>query len=149
MFIRHKFPYILLGIGIGILLTNIIYDFHPKVEYREYSQDEIIEMAKEMGMVFLKDSIKVESSTQDEQVLENAESVEDGPINVQFVIEQGEFLEEIARNLYSEGIIDDVDSFMKYVRSKGLDRRFRVGTYTLSTGMNYDEIIDVLLKREK
>jgi len=38
---------------------------------------------------------------------------------------------------------------MKYVKDKGLDKKLRVGTYTLSTGMDYDEIINVLLKREK
>jgi len=143
MFFRHKFPYILLGIGIGILLTNIIYDFYPKVEYKEYSENEIIEKAKELGMVFLKDSIKVDNPIQNEK------NIEDEQKRVQFVIEYGDYLKEIAENLYREGLIDDVDSFMKYVKDKGLDKKLRVGTYTLSTGMDYDEIINVLLKREK
>ncbi len=138
MFFRQKFPYILLGIGIGILLTNIIYNFHPNIQYREYSQEEIIEKAKELGMVFLKDVIKVESDTEEK---EDSKKVE-------FAVEKGDSLTEIANNLHEAGIIEDVNSFVKYVREKGLDKKIRVGSFMLSPDMDFDEIIDILLKRK-
>jgi cell division protein YceG involved in septum cleavage len=138
MFFRQKFPYILLGIGIGILLTNIIYNFYPKVEYKEYSQEEIIERAKELGMVFLKDVIKVDSPPEDKGK----------PKEIEFIVKKGDSLIEIANNLYDAGIIEDVDSFVKYVKDKKLDKKIRVGSFMLSPYMNYDEIIDVLLKRK-
>jgi cell division protein YceG involved in septum cleavage len=138
MFFRQKFPYILLGIGIGVLLTNIIYNFHPNVQYREYSQEEIIEKAKELGMVFLKDVIKVESDTEEK---EDSKKVE-------FAVKKGDSLTEIASNLHGAGIIEDVDSFVKYVRGKGLDKKIRVGSFMLSPDMDFDEIIDILLKRK-
>lgn len=138
MFFRQKFPYILLGIGIGILLTNIIYNFHPNVQYREYSQEEIIEKAKELGMVFLKDVIKVESDTEEK---EDSKKVE-------FTVEKGDSLTEIANNLHEAGIIEDVNSFVKYVREKGLDKKIRVGSFMLSPDMDFDEIIEILLKRK-
>jgi len=138
MFFRQKFPYILLGIGIGILLTNIIYNFHPNVQYREYSQEEIIEKAKELGMVFLKDVIKVESDTEEK---EDSKKVE-------FAVEKGDSLTEIANNLHEAGIIEDVNSFVKYVREKGLDKKIRVGSFMLSPDMDFDEIIEILLKRK-
>lgn len=138
MFFRQKFPYILLGIGIGVLLTNIIYNFHPNVQYREYSQEEIIEKAKELGMVFLKDVIKVESDTEEK---EDSKKVE-------FTVKKGDSLTEIASNLHGAGIIEDVNSFVKYVREKGLDKKIRVGSFMLSPDMDFDEIIDILLKRK-
>lgn len=138
MFFRQKFPYILLGIGIGVLLTNIIYNFHPNVQYREYSQEEIIEKAKELGMVFIKDVIKVESDTEEK---EDSKKVE-------FAVKKGDSLMEIASNLHEAGIIEDVDSFVKYVRGKGLDKKIRVGSFMLSPDMDFDEIIDILLKRK-
>jgi len=138
MFFRQKFPYILLGIGIGVLLTNIIYNFHPNVQYREYSQEEIIEKAKELGMVFLKDVIKVESDTEEK---EDSKKVE-------FTVEKGDSLTEIASNLHGAGIIEDVNSFVKYVREKGLDKKIRVGSFMLSPDMDFDEIIEILLKRK-
>lgn len=138
MFFRQKFPYILLGIGIGVLLTNIIYNFHPNVQYREYSQEEIIEKAKELGMVFLKDVIKVESDTEEK---EDSKKVE-------FTVKKGDSLTEIANNLHEAGIIEDVNSFVKYVREKGLDKKIRVGSFMLSPDMDFDEIIEILLKRK-
>lgn len=138
MFFRQKFPYILLGIGIGVLLTNIIYNFHPNIQYREYSQEEIIEKAKELGMVFLKDVIKVESDTEEK---EDSKKVE-------FAVEKGDSLTEIASNLHGAGIIEDVNSFVKYVREKGLDKKIRVGSFMLSPDMDFDEIIEILLKRK-
>jgi cell division protein YceG involved in septum cleavage len=138
MFFRQKFPYILLGIGIGVLLTNIIYNFHPNVQYREYSQEEIIEKAKELGMVFLKDVIKVESDTEEK---EDSKKVE-------FTVKKGDSLTEIASNLHGAGIIEDVNSFVKYVREKGLDKKIRVGSFMLSPDMDFDEIIEILLKRK-
>ena len=57
MFNKTKFSYIILGLGIGILLTSMIYIFNPVVEYRDYSEEEIVELASELGMVFIKESI--------------------------------------------------------------------------------------------
>ena len=39
---RYRFPFLLLGIGIGIILTNTIYAFNPSIKYRDYSREEII-----------------------------------------------------------------------------------------------------------
>lgn len=143
MFFRQKIPYLLLGIGIGILMTNIVYSLYPKVEYKEYSQEEIIRKAEELGMVFLKEAIKVEKPVGDEKAPETDTK------EVQFVIKKGDYLGRIANNLQEAGIIEDKDSFIKYVKEKGLDKRFRVGSYKLSPGMAYDEILDILQKRKK
>jgi len=140
MLFRQKIPYILLGIGMGILLTNIIYNFHPNVEYKEYSEEEIIEKAKELGMVFLKDTIKVNDTT--------AESKGDSK-KVKFEVKEGDSLKEVATNLFNAGIIEDVNSFIKYVKVKGFDKKIRTGSHILTSDMDYDEIIDILIKRKK
>lgn len=143
MFFRQKLPYIILGIGIGILLTNTVYSFYSKTESKDYTQEEIIEKAKELGMVFLKDAIKVDNTD------ENEWDKEEKPKEVQIVIEKGDVLDKIANNLYTAGLIDEVDEFKKYVYDRDLESKFRVGTYTLEAGIEYEEIIDILQKRKK
>ena len=44
---RYRFPFLLLGIGIGIILTTI-YIFNPYIEYRDYSKEEIIAEATDL-----------------------------------------------------------------------------------------------------
>lgn len=52
---KFKLPYLILGLGIGIIITNLLYSINPKVEYREYTEEEIVSLAKELGMVFVKE----------------------------------------------------------------------------------------------
>ncbi|MCB5560239.1 hypothetical protein [Anaerosalibacter bizertensis] len=51
--------YIILGIGIGIILTSLIFTLKPKIKYVDYSDDEIIKKAKELGMVSVKEKIEL------------------------------------------------------------------------------------------
>ena len=65
---KQRLPFILLGIGIGIILANIVYSFVPNVEYREYTDEEIIEQAKGLGMIFIKDNIEVSNDEVDDKI---------------------------------------------------------------------------------
>ena len=69
---RYRFSFILLGVGIGIILTNIIYSINPNIEYRDYSKEEIIEEAASLGMVFIKDTIDASKEEKEgQQVSQN------------------------------------------------------------------------------
>lgn len=153
---KHKLPFMFLGIGIGIILTSIVYTLYPNVEYKRYSEEEIIEEATDLGMVFIKDSIDTNTDI-DEEVTENIEDIDDAedvvdyptnePEMIEFVVRTGDSLPKISKGLYDAGIIDDEISFFNYAREKGVDKILRVGTYNLSANLDYETIIDILMKR--
>ncbi|NLW22722.1 MAG: endolytic transglycosylase MltG [Tissierellia bacterium] len=164
MFSKSRFPFLLLGIGIGVIFTNIIYTFFPNTEYREYTEAEIIEKATEMGMVFVKDSIElskkgeeqvkeviledVEEKTESKEVLEeldDRERIEEVEIEVVY----GDSLIKVARKLHQAGIIDNIDEFVQFAKNKGVDRKLRVGIFKLSPGLDYETIIKILLKKQQ
>lgn len=52
--------------------------------------------------------------------------------------------EDIAEQLFSEGIIEDVNLFRLFSRFKGTDGTYIAGTHKLSQNMDYNTIIEVL-----
>lgn len=142
---KVKLSFLLLGLGIGIILTNFIYYMVPKVEYRDLANEEVVERAKELGMVFLKDTIEVNSSEENNIPVEK--EVEEEPEDIVFKIEKGETSDTIAENLYNVGLIDDIDGFVKYIEEKGMTKSFRVGTYNLNSDMNYKTLVMILTKK--
>lgn len=72
---RTKITYLILGIGIGIVITSTIYSFFPLVKFVELSDDIIISRAKELGMVSLKESIETERK-EDIKDAEDTENIE-------------------------------------------------------------------------
>lgn len=139
----YRFPFLLLGIGIGIILTNTIYIFNPDIRYRDYSREEIIAEATDLGMVFIKDSMDIKGDS--ESVINELEE-EKQEEEMQIIIEYGDSLPKVSRELYRLGIIDDTEKFNKYVEDKKMDKRLRVGTYKLSTNLDYNTIIKILTK---
>ncbi len=137
---KDRLSFLLLGLGIGIILTNFVYYMVPNVEYRDLTDEEIVERAKELGMVFIKDAIEVNSSK--DSVPTEAELEE-----IVFKIEKGETLEIISDNLYNAGLIDDKDRFINYAEEKGMARSFRTGTYYLTKGMDYETLLMTLTNK--
>lgn len=65
------------------------------------------------------------------------------PVHV--VIEPGSTTAEIARQLAGLGVVKDALMFRYRASTTGADGRLRAGEYDLTTGMDYDEVIEVLL----
>lgn len=145
---KCRLPFIILGIGMGILLTNTIYIFNPKIEYRDYSEEEITAKATELGMVFIKNNIEtsaIEGANENSQVdvkkLGDKEKEVEKKKEIQFTIEYGDSLEKVSKGLYELGIIDNVERFQKIARDKKVDKKLRVGNYKLLLGSDYETII--------
>jgi len=49
--------FLILGLGIGLLISSLLNIAYPKVKYESYSEEQIIEKAKELGMVSLKEAV--------------------------------------------------------------------------------------------
>lgn len=140
MFNKTKFSYIILGLGIGILLTSIIYIFNPVVEYRDYSEEEIVELASELGMVFIKESI----DTSDIKKRSNEKQEK-----VTIIVEEGDSLGDVSIKLFELELIDSAERFHDYAKEKGMEKKIRVGIYELTPYQSYDDILDILTKQSK
>jgi hypothetical protein len=157
---RYKLLYLILGIGIGIVLTNTIYIFNPKTKHIDYTDQEIIEKAREMGMVKIKDNIdttkdeistnelkedKIEVSIKTEEETNKSDEKEE---KIKFVINYGDTLMGIAKNLLDAGIIDDENEFIQLAKENKLNSKFRTGTYYIKPNTNYSDIMKMLTTKQ-
>ena len=145
MLSKQKTPFILLGIGIGIMLTNMIYILNPNIEYRDYSEKEIIASATELGMVFIKDNIDTSPKKEEDKRIKTPVN-ESKEKEIEFMIEKGDSLEKVSEQLLNLGIIDDKGEFNRFVKNKNAQTKLRVGTYKLSPNFDYETIIKILTK---
>ena len=60
------------------------------------------------------------------------------------VIEKGDIARDVAESLYEDGIIDDVESFRKYLGETGVSRTLHAGEYNIKVGSTYEEIVELL-----
>lgn len=165
---------LLLGFGLGIATTSIINMLYPTVKHIEYSEEEIKNMAKQLGMVELKEYEQLEDeenykeqdndkdkqqvdavkdtdsketeiiSEEEEQKQEEKQGEEQEPEYITFTIEKGERSEKIIDNLFNAGIIKNKDEFIDLVIQKKLGRKFIYGTYKIQKDISYDELINLL-----
>ncbi|NLK43954.1 MAG: endolytic transglycosylase MltG [Tissierellia bacterium] len=171
---KAKIIYLTLGIGIGIVITCTLYSFYPVTKFVEISDDIIIERARELGMVTLKESLNMEadnvieaSSDGDNENNENlvkgsnSEKIEDEKgepkaannkssedKSIKFLVERGERLSDIAKRLYGAGLIDNIDEFKLFAREKGYERIIRYGEYDLIFNSSYDDILQIITRIE-
>ena len=148
---KDKILYLILGIGIGIISANTLYSIYPKIEYVQLSDEAIIEKSRNLGMVSLKENIKVEkdienNSKQEDKIVEIEEpEIETEPeIERQIKIEYGWTLKKVALELYEKEVIDNKEEFIDYVKGKKLSTSIRVGIHTFKNTPSYDEIIEII-----
>ena len=147
MFDKIKLPYLLLGLGIGIIITNLVYSFNPNVEYRQYTEEEIISQARELGMVFVKDSISASTNTNSSEEKTGSTVKDERPREkLTLVVEAGDTLEKVSNKLFELGAIEDSQDFHKFAKEKKLEKKIRIGTYTLEPNMDYETIIKIITK---
>lgn len=61
-------------------------------------------------------------------------------------IKKGEVCRQLAEELEQIGLVEDAETFRKYVQQLGYDDRIKVGTYTLKRGMTEKEIADTFVE---
>lgn len=143
---KFRFPYFILGLGIGIILVNTIYIFNPNIEYREYTEEEIISSAMDLGMVFVKDSIDISKKEETKEVEVEVDLDDEIKKEVTLVVKSGDSLERVSSKLFKLGVVEDEQDFHKFAKEKNVEKRIRVGTYKLSPNMDYENIIIILTK---
>lgn len=159
---RSKITYLTLGLGIGIIIASTFYSFYPQIEQESLSDDIIIERAKELGMVSLKESINVDSlekkeieEKRTEEIVATEESLEESVEaaeiieEIEIIVESGSSLTSVATKLHNANLIDDKDEFILFVKEKKLDKRIITGKYKIINNSSHDEIIEILTRRPK
>lgn len=63
---------------------------------------------------------------------------------VTLVIEKGDIARDVAESLYEDGIIDDAESFRKYLGETGVSKTLHAGEYNIKVGSTYEEIVELL-----
>ena len=59
---------------------------------------------------------------------------------------KGEVCRQLAEELEQIGLVEDAETFRKYMQQLGYDDRIKVGTYTLKRGMTEKEIADTFVE---
>ena len=61
-------------------------------------------------------------------------------------IKKGEVCRQLAEDLEQIGLVEDAETFRKYMQQLGNDDRIKVGTYTLKRGLTEKEIADTFVE---
>ena len=170
----HKL-FMILGIGIGVVITSLLNMAYPKIQYEDYTESQIIEKARELGMVSLKEVITkndeeiVETGLPDSDMdanidldigtntgtnIDSDNEIDEDTTNektdkqiVEFIINKGDNSELIIKRLFDSNIIKNKKEFSDKVIEKDVQRKFKYGVYELELDMDYETLIKALTVR--
>lgn len=170
-----KRKYYMRGLGIGILVTAILMSvtIHGKTE--ELTNEEIMERARELGMVERYDSTVLAESSEEvfpaetdspkesdaigavsenttktpEETPEPEETTpsESGKQMVQITVQGGDGSQAVAQKLKNAGLISDIVAYDKFLCQNGYDRRICTGVHSIPVGATEEEIARILMTR--
>ena len=166
-----KIQYYLRGLGIGIIVTALVMGI-TKDRKEPLTEAEIRAMALEIGMVD-SNSLKLtdtqasgepdsfsgtpepEEPSGDEGPGEGEDGEEPGEPSgdegqpdegITVEIEPGAGSRAICRMLEEAGLIEDADSFDRYLIDNGYSKRIRMGTYVIIPGTDPEEIARIITR---
>ena len=64
--------------------------------------------------------------------------------DIQATIPDGSTAQEVASILESSGVIPSADDFLSYAQDLGVESQFQAGTYSFSSGMTLDEVVNAV-----
>ena len=166
-----KFRYFLRGVGVGIVFAAIIFCVaYRQNGNTKLTDQQIMERAKELGMVEPSTSIKDlldDRSSADDTTAENTEkdtaseeteavttteateasteaATEQTDETVEITVARGSASDTVCQQLKDAGMIEDASEFDKYLIDNGYASRIRVGTHTLTKGMDFHAIAEAI-----
>ena len=159
---------IILGIGMGIVLTSIISIIYlagvnPNTRM---TKEEVIEQAKKYGMVENtqlinnkaenteqnNDDVKKPDNSESGIKIEDTESPKPQPVKpaavqeIKIVVNSGDTSEIVAEKLFKAGLISDKNVFIKELGNLGLTSNVEVGEFKIKTGTDIRTIIEKITK---
>lgn len=166
---KNKIYYLLLGIGLGILVTSSMNIAFNKTEKVEYSEAEIKEKAKELGMISIKDNIekneedeakeakeeaakkeaekeKLEEEKKAEEVASQKEEQNESAI---ITVTPQDGASDVIERLKASDIIENQDEFKNLVSKYNLEKKFRTGEYEIQKKSSYAEVLRIMIKEDE
>lgn len=168
-----KLKYYLRGLGIGILITTIIFMIFIRMDKNHLITDkEIMARAEKLGMIMqeeddsktleqLKEETEKSKEEEGQQTPEDTqnttENTEDGQEQntpqtveqVQFNILPGEYSDVISQKLFDAGLIDDKAAFNEFIINSDYDNFIQTGDFTIPKGASYEEIAKILTTKKE
>lgn len=129
---------IILGIGIGIIISSSLSIALHKNQKDSYNTQFIKMEAKKIGMIDPEDlfqprDTKINNSDQDEKS------------SIVLDIPKGSSSEEIAIILKSNDVIDSEEEFLNRVKAGNLASKLKWGTYQFKADEEIEDVIDALI----
>ena len=171
---KTKIYHLLLGIGLGIIITSSLNIVFNKTEKIEYTDEEIREKAKNLGMISIKENIenndkeKKEQKEQDQKKNQQQEpakdvaKVEEPDVEViqpteqvdpqtkegykMIAINMEDTASSIIHKLKINGVIENEKELKQLVVKHNLQTKFRTGTYEIKESSTYEEVLKQLIK---
>ena len=168
-----RFKYYLRGAGIGILFATIIMMVAFHSHGSNISDDEVVQRAGELGMVWSETESESEIETEAESQTESVQNEEQqeasnpdtssnleeeipefenqdvpAPENdsvVKITVVQGEVCRTLAEDLVAAGLIEDAEDFRKYMGDHNYANSIHVGEFEIPRGSSYEEIARILV----
>lgn len=153
-----------IGLGTGILFSSfsvfITYSFtyKDKPAYEQNNQEvqtekELVEKARKMGMVFIKETQDIKDQIPEEKLVpEPAPEIQNTNIianeEVIIYVKEGSTSYDISFILEQKGIIDNAESFNKYIIEENASKKLNFGDMVLNKGMTYKEVFDKIVLKQ-
>lgn len=151
---KSKKVFLLLGLGSGIIIANILNYVYPKVLYEDLPDELIISKAKELGMVSLSESLVLNEKSKEKETKNNImeeskeDTIEENFLSsIELIVNKGDSLTVVAEKLKKLELINDEEEFRDYVISKGKQSKINYGSFIFHGNDSYEEILKKLVEK--
>lgn len=137
-----------IGLGTGMLFSSflifITYSFTYKPVNKQETEKEVVEKARKIGMVFIKETSNDKEPKKQELEVQNTNTNEE----VIIYVKEGSTSYDIALLLEQSNIIDSAKDFNKYIIEENASKKLNYGDVTLTKSMSYKEVFDKIVLKQ-
>ena len=148
-----KFKYYLRGVGIGLIVTTLLFTIAFAFYKPTLSDAEIIKKAQALGMEKVEEKKETTEPKKDdtnaasEDAKENTAPAEETK-NIDFTIASGDSSATVAQHLQEAGLVDNAKAFDMYLSEQNLDNFLLPGSYQIPEGSTFLEIGELLTTKQ-
>ena len=141
-----RLKYYLRGLGIGVLVTTIILTIAGN-KGNKISDEEIKRRAEKLGMVMKEEQTLFPEKNTEGSTEESTEATQPQYVTATITVTKGMYSEAVSQAMQSAGLIGNWVDFNNYLSANGYSERLQTGSYTMNSGMSYQEMAMVLVTR--
>ncbi|MTI57329.1 MAG: endolytic transglycosylase MltG [Geosporobacter ferrireducens] len=135
---------LLLGVGIGLILSSSLNLFFQSSNQKKITPEYIRAEARRLGMIepkkYFDKSVTDQNQTADNQQLEIEEEAA-----VVIVIRKGNTSEDVAKLLKENNLVESENMFLNRIYARKAASKLQTGSYAFNKNMTVDEMIDAML----